>query len=108
MKTDRFKKGGHYVSLDAVALYPNIIVQEGLSILKKKLTNDKKLHIRTDLSRHEILNLSSTLIEDPHFQCELGLFMQNKGVPMGQSLGRFFADLVLENLIETPTLGTNH
>ena len=27
--------------------------------------------------------------------------MQNKGVPMGHPLGRFFADLVLENLIES-------
>ena len=40
MKTERFNKGGFYVSFDADLLYPSLIVAEGLEILNDKLNED--------------------------------------------------------------------
>jgi hypothetical protein len=56
--------------------------------------------MRTDLSRKELLHLTTLCVSDPYFECELGSFIQKEGAPMGGPLSGFLADLVIENKIE--------
>jgi len=88
------------VSCDADKLFPSIIVPEALQILEKKMRYDFKLHTRTDLSRKELMDLVIHVTSDPYFACELGIFIQSEGAPMGGPLSGLLADLVLENLFE--------
>lgn len=85
MRTGRFNKGIR-VSLDAIALYPNIIVDLAIELLEQKLKNDRKLATRTNLSKQELLRLTKLCTKDPSFQCELGRFQQTDGAPMGGPL----------------------
>ena len=97
LRTCRFNKGIR-VSLDAIALYPNIIVDLAIELLEQKLKNDRKLATRTNLSKQELLRLTKLCTKDPSFQCELGRFQQTDGAPMGGPLSRLLADLVLEDI----------
>jgi hypothetical protein len=102
LKTPRFNKGGTYVSFDAEKLYPSIVVPEALEILQEKLKNDKKkLHHKTNLSIKQLMQLTNLCTTEPYFLCELGIFQQNDGTPMGGPLSSLLADLVLENKIES-------
>ena len=94
MRTGRFDKGIR-VSLDAIALYPNISVDLAIEILEQKLKNDRKLATRTNLSKQELLRLTKLCIKSPSFQCKC---QQSDGAPMGGPLSRLLADLVLEDL----------
>jgi hypothetical protein len=96
LNSGRFN-AGFRISLDAVALYPNIMVDQAFEILEQKLKEDKKLSERTNLSKPELLQLSKLCIKNPSFQCELGRFQQTDGAPMGGPLSRLLADLVLED-----------
>ena len=77
-------------------------MDEALIILEKKIRNDATLSKRTDLSPDEILALIKVLecVESPYFQCELGMFMQDDGFPMGGPLSCIIADLFLEDYEE--------
>jgi hypothetical protein len=46
------------------------------------------------------MSLSILCTADPYFVCELGMFTQNEGAPMGNPLSGLLADLVIENKIE--------
>ena len=78
LHTGRFDKGIR-VSLDAIALYPNIIVGVAIEILEQKLKNDRKLSTRTNLSKQELLRQTKLCVIDPSFQCELGRFQHSDG-----------------------------
>ena len=54
LRTGRFDKGFR-VSLDTIALYPNIIVDLAIEILEQKL----RLSTRTNLSKQELLRLTN-------------------------------------------------
>jgi hypothetical protein len=97
LRTGRFNSGIR-ISLDAVALYPNIIVDHAIEILEQKLKEDNKLAERTNLTKQELFHLSKLCVKDPCFQCELGRFQQTDGAPMGGPLSRLLADLVLEDI----------
>ena len=75
-------------------------MDEALIILEKKIRNDATLSKCTDLSPDEILVLIKECVESPYFQCELGMFMQDDGVPMGGPLSCIIADLFLEDYEE--------
>jgi len=87
-------------SCDAVALYPSIIVQEGLELLEEKIKKDKTFKRRTDLTKAEVIELTRIYTEHPYFECELGFFSQERGTHMGGPLSRLLADLIIENKIE--------
>jgi hypothetical protein len=101
IKTQRFKNEGFFVSFDADKLHPSIILPEAFDILEAKLKQDKKLHHKTNLSVSQLMRLTKLCADDPYFSCELGLFHQDQGTPMGGPLSTFFADLVIENRIES-------
>ena len=61
---------------------------------------DFKLHTRTGLSRKELMELTILFTPEPYFACELGIFEQSEGAPMGGPLSALLADLVLEHLFE--------
>ena len=50
MKEGRFNVN-FLSSCDAVALYPSIIMEEGLEILEEKIKADEDLALRTDLTK---------------------------------------------------------
>jgi len=88
-------------SCDAVALYPSIMVEEGLEILSQKINDDEKLKEKTDLEKAEVMELARLCTENPYFECDqLGFFSQSKGTHMGGPLSRLLADLIIENKIE--------
>ena len=99
LKSDRFK-GGFFTSCDAIELYPSIIIQDALDLLEAKIKADSEWSKKTDLTKSEVISIVNLLISSPYFQCELGIFKQTKGTPMGGPLSRLFADLIMENKIE--------
>jgi hypothetical protein len=100
IKNGRFNKG-FLASCDAVALYPSIMVEEGLEILQQKISKDGGLKEKTDLDKTEVMELARLCTENPYFECDqLGFFSQSKGAHMGGPLSRLLADLIIENKIE--------
>jgi hypothetical protein len=88
-------------SCDAVALYPSIMVEEGLEILSQKIYSDEELTDKTDLEKAEVMELARLCTENPYFECDqLGFFTQSQGTHMGGPLSRLLADLIIENKIE--------
>ena len=77
-------------------------VPEGLDLLASALFKDRKLHLRTDLSRKELMTLTQLCVSEPYFECELGTYIQDQGAPMGGPLSDLLADLIIENKIEKP------
>ena len=92
--------GNFLASSDAVALYPSVLVEEGLELLHTKIQQDTELQNKTDLTKDEIFRLAKLCTENPYFECELGFFKQKGGTPMGGPLSRCLADLIIENKIE--------
>ena len=92
--------GNFLSSCDAIALYPSVMVAEGLELLHIKIQQDDSLHQKTDLSKEEIFQLAKLCTENPYFECEFGFFKQKGGTPMGGPLSRCLSDLVVENKIE--------
>ena len=99
IKEGRFDKE-FLASCDAVALYPSILIQEGLELLEEKIKKDRTFNKRTDLTKAEVIELTRIYTENPYFECELGFFSQQKGTHMGGPLSRLLADLIIENKIE--------
>ena len=99
LKDGRFD-GEFLASCDAIALYPSIIVEEGLELLEEKILADKDLERKTDLTKAELSKLTRLVTEELYFECEFGFFQQNGGTQMGGPLSRLLADLVIENKIE--------
>ena len=46
------------------------------------------------------MHLATLCTAEPYFPCELGIYQQNEGTPMGGPLSSLLADLVLENKVE--------
>ena len=46
------------------------------------------------------MHLTTLCTAEPYFSCELGIYQQNEGTPMGGPLSSLLADLVLENKVE--------
>ena len=59
--------GNFLGSCDTVALYPNIIVEEGLELLKRKILEDEDLERKSDLSKVELAKLSRLVTEELYF-----------------------------------------
>jgi len=99
IKDGRFNKG-FLGSLDAVALYPSIHLEEAFELLEVKIRQDPNLQDKTDLEPDELLELAKLCAENPYFECEKGFYQQEGGTPMGGPLSRLLADLVIEEKIE--------
>ena len=80
--------GNFLASCDAIALYPSIIVEEGLQLLEDKIHQDDSLKHKTDLNKAEIIKLTRLVTEELYFECEFGFFKQNGGTQMGGPLSR--------------------
>ena len=91
-------------SCDAVALYPSVIIEEGLELLEDKVKKDKAFAKRTDLTKNEIMELTRLCTEQPYFECEFGFFAQSKETHVGGPLSRLLADFMIENKIEKKIL----
>ena len=99
LKEGRFD-GNFLASCDAIALYPSIIVEEGLELLEDMIQADNDLERKTDLMKTEIIKLTRLVTEEMYFECEMGFFQQNGGTQMGGPLSRLLANLVIEHKIE--------
>ena len=80
--------GNFLSSCDAIALYPSIVVEEGLQLLEQKILEDNSLKTKTDLTKPEIIKLARLCTEELYFECEFGFFRQNGGTQMGGPLSR--------------------
>ena len=99
IREGRFNKN-FVSSCAAEALYPSVMIEEGLELLEEKIKKDKSFAKRTDLTKAEIMELTRLCTEKPYFECELGFFTHSKGTHMGGPLSRLLADLIIENKIE--------
>ena len=70
-------------SCNAEALYPSVIVEEGLELLEEKIKKDKLFAKRKYLTKAEVMELTRLCAEKPYFERELGFFTQSKGTYMG-------------------------
>jgi len=101
LNSDSMKsKRGFQVSFDTVALFPSIVMSEALNLLEKRIQEDLTLYQRTNLLPSELMTLIRECYEDPCFECELGLFRQTDGTPMGAPLSCILADIFLEDYEE--------
>ena len=89
-------KRGFQVSFDTVALFPSIVMAEALDLLEQRIQQDPTLNQRTNLTPNELMTLIRGCCKDPCFECELGLFLQTDGTPMGAPLSCILADVFLE------------
>ena len=78
--TIRQSDGEFLASCDAIALYPSIMVEEGLELLEEKILADKDLERKTDLTKAELSKLTRLVTDELYFECEFGFFQQNGGM----------------------------
>ena len=84
IRKGRFE-GNFLSSCDAIALYPSIVVEEGLQLLEDKIIEDNSLKTKTDLTKPEIIKLARQCTEELYFECEFGFFRQNGGTQIRTS-----------------------
>ena len=83
--------GNFLSSCDAVALFPSIVVEEGLELLEAKIDEDDALKEKTDLTKEEIKKLSRLCTEELYFECEFGFQTKRRntnGRTVKQALSR--------------------
>ena len=87
-----------FTSCNAIELYPSIIIQDMLELLKAKIQAELKCSKRTNLTKSEVISIVKLFISFLYFPCKLGVFMNlAKGIPMGWPLSRLFekfADMI--------------
>ena len=93
------------VSYDVVAMYPSIPQERALTAINNKLTNDRELHLRTNLTPNEIIELLKMCLGETYFVFNKQLYIQVKGLTIGAATSGFAADIVME-VVETTALAT--
>ena len=66
IREGRFE-GNFLSSCDAIALYPSIVVEEGLQLLEDKIIEDNSLKT-TDSTKPEIIKLARLCSEEEYFE----------------------------------------
>ena len=91
-------KGTSTVSMDVVALYPSIPIDDGVAAVLKKITEHEEEIDLLGLSKEDIQRLLKLVLENNYFKFDNEVFRQRKGVAMGNHLAPPFAILFMDKL----------
>ena len=94
------------VSYDVEALFTSVPIQAALNITKKKLEEDKELHLRTSMSVQHISWLLEFCLRTTYFLVQGEFYQQLEGTAMGSPISPIIANLFLEDL-ETKALSSS-
>ena len=86
------------VSYDVEALFTSVPIQAALNITKKKLEEDKELHLRTSMSVQHISWLLEFCLRTTYFLFQGEFYQQLEGTAMGSPISPIIANLFLEDL----------
>ena len=93
------------VSYDVESLFTSVPIQAALNITKKKLEEDRELHLRTSMTVQHITWLLEFCLRSTYFLFQGKFYQQTEGTAMGSPISPIIANLFLENL-ETRALST--
>ena len=94
----RLKPNECLVSYDVEALFTSVPIQAALNITKKKLEEDKELHLRTSMSVQHISWLLEFCLRTTYFLFQGEFYLQLEGTAMGSPISPIIANLFLEDL----------
>ena len=98
LKDVQFEEQFIQLSFDIISLFPSILVKPTLSIIHKKLQNDKTLKDRTTWKPKNIVNLIQICTEETHFKDFEGhIWTQIDGTAMGKSISGDVAGIFMES-----------
>jgi hypothetical protein len=89
------------ISYDVTSLFTNVPVDESVSIIRNKLSEDATLKDRTSLSADQIADLLSLCLKTTYFVYQGQFFKQVEGAAMGSPVSPIVADLFMEHFEET-------
>lgn len=85
------------VSFDVVSLFTNVPVEDALTIIRRKLSEDNTLPERTDLSVDAVMELLTVCIKTTYFQIKDEFFQQEFGMAMGSPLSPCVSNIYMED-----------
>ena len=94
------------VSYDVEALFTSVPLQSALIITKKKLEEDRELHLRTSMTVQHISWLLELCLKSTYFLFQGKFYQQLEGNAMGSPISPIIVNLFMEDL-ETRSLNTS-
>ena len=94
------------VSYYVESLFTSVPIQPALTITKKKLAEDRELHLRTFMSVQHISWLLEFCLKSTYFSFQGRFYQQLEGTAMGFPISSIIANLFMEDL-ETRALNTS-
>ena len=105
LKEVRLKKEESMVSYDVTALFTSVPIPPVLKIIEEKLTKDKDLQQRTNMTIKHIIKLLEFCLRSTYFVFQGQHYEQVEGAAMGSSLSPIVANIYMEHF-ETKALAT--
>ena len=105
LKEVRLRKEESMVSYDVTALFTSVPIPPVLKIIEKKLTKDKDLKQRTNMTIKHIIKLLEFCPRSTYFVFQGQHYEQVEGAAMGSPLSPIVANIYMEHF-ETKALET--
>ncbi|XP_028418418.1 uncharacterized protein LOC114544426 [Dendronephthya gigantea] len=96
------------VSFDVVSLFTSIPVELALSVVQRRLDDDKDLQDRTDISRTNILRLLKFVLTNSYFTYENTYYQQIFGCAMGSPISATVANIIMEHIEDQAITSAAH
>ena len=105
LKEVRLKKEESMVSCDVTAFFTSVPIPPVLKIIEEKLTKDKDLQQRTNMTIKHIIKLLEFCLRSTYFVFQGQHYEQVEGAAMGSPLSPIVANIYMEHF-ETKALET--